>query len=301
MALFFVLQVSCVANGAIKVSITVDDLPSSGPDFPGMSKVEISDKIIQSFVDNKVPEVFGFLNGIVAVNMQERLNILKKWRGAGFLLGNHTFSHLDYANVTLDKFILDIEKNENLLLDYNESVKDLKVFRFPFLSEGETKEKRYALRSYLNNRNYRIAQVSVDFHDWAWVEPLIRCKARKETKSIEELRVRFIKSAIEQIKFSQAASEFIWGMKDFKHILLIHLNAPTALWLNELLLAIKKEQIDLIASREAIFDKHYDDDSTYVAKVGKSFIWQAIETRNLGKKIPKEPDSHLSWLKEVCK
>ena len=37
----------------------------------------------------------------------------------------------------------------------------------PFLHEGETLEKREAVRRYLAEHRYAIAEVTIDAHDWA--------------------------------------------------------------------------------------------------------------------------------------
>jgi len=43
-----------------------------------------------------------------------------------------------------------------------------KFFRFPFLHEGDSYEKRNAVRQYLHERKYQLAPVTIDSNDWAW-------------------------------------------------------------------------------------------------------------------------------------
>lgn len=300
--IFFTLLSSQVLF-ATQLSITVDDLPSSGSETINMSKTIIASKIIETLKSNKIPEVYGFVNAKLVKNMPEHQEILKQWKAAGYLLGNHTYSHLDYVNSSTDDFILDIEKNESTLIDYASNIKEIKVFRYPFLNEGENNLKRYALRSYLSKRNYRIAQVTIDFEDWAWLAPLNRCLAQgltHESSKIQELKKSYLDHAMLNYSASLKNSEIIWGRNKIKHILLLHLNAPTSLWLGDLLKQLKTMKVKFISSKDALRDSFYDEDTTYNGTTGKTFIMQALETRRISLKNIKIPVTPKTWLSEQC-
>lgn len=296
--LFFITLTTTATE--VKLAITVDDIPSSGEDSPHMSKKQIADKIISTLRAAKIPEVYGFVNGKLAANMLEHQEIIKQWKQAGFLIGSHTYSHLDYLNTSAVDFITDVEKNESTLIDFTDSIKEIKVLRLPYMSEGETNDKRYALRSYLAKRSYRTAQVTIDFEDWAWLEPLNRCVKHKNDKKIQELKDRYLSFAKERYQLALKISELIWGNKEIKHILLIHFNSPAATWLGELLNELKQSGAQFISSKEAIFDSLYDEDTTYVGPVGKTFIMQALETRKIYSKDLVVPPSPREWLSQQC-
>jgi len=67
-----------------------------------------------------------------------------------------------------------------------------KVFRYPELRQGDTGEAHDAIRAHLAAHGYRIAEVTVDFGDFAWNEPYARCLARGDQGSIEELKRSFL-------------------------------------------------------------------------------------------------------------
>ncbi len=48
-------------------------------------------------------------------------------------------------------------------------------FRYPYLREGETLEKRHAVATLLKDRGYRVAQVTLNFDDYAYNDPYTRC------------------------------------------------------------------------------------------------------------------------------
>ena len=48
--------------GAQEVAITFDDLPAHGPLPTGVTREDVTRKILAAFKDAKVPEVYGFVN-----------------------------------------------------------------------------------------------------------------------------------------------------------------------------------------------------------------------------------------------
>ena len=53
--------------------------------------------------------------------------------------------------------------------------------------EGESLDKRYAIRSYFKKRDYKIAQVSVDSGDWDFNDAFIRCKKQDKKEEVEKI------------------------------------------------------------------------------------------------------------------
>ena len=265
----------------IRVALTYDDLPACGAETPGLSRQEISDRIIKQLKDHKVEKAYGFVNGLVLENQATRYDILQQWKRAGHLIGNHTYSHFDYAKTSFQDFRKDIERNETFLLDFSDSIAELKVLRLPFLQEGETKEKRYELRSYLTRRNYQIAQVTIDFQDWGYHEAFVRCRESKNKTGLAELKSLYLKGAEDNFDNTMNASMNIWGMRDIPHILLLHYNAPTSEWGNELLALYEAKGAVYVPSDSGIRDQFYNEDSVFWGPVGKTYIHQALEARKI--------------------
>lgn len=299
--LFFILCVFEVSLAKIQVAITFDDIPASGGAPLTLSRSQVTDKIIETLKKNKIGGVYGFLNGILVKNMKEREEILAKWKSAGHLLGNHTYSHLDLALVTAEKYIEDIERNESILIDYGSTIEEIKVFRYPFLGEGETQEKRYQIRSYLLKRKYKIAQVSIDFDDWYWLEPYHRCLKNNLQDKILELEKKYVEHAISRLKYMDQLSHFIYGEKrEIKHILLLHFSSVTAYFLDRLLYELGKQNLNWISLNEAISDPIYKEDTSFLGAVGKTFFIQALESRSLNYSKVKQPQTPINWLNEQC-
>ncbi len=123
---------------AVEVAVTVDDLPSHGPAFAGIDRAAIAEGLLAAFRRHRLPPVYGFVNG-KKVDADPALEpILRRWREAGNPLGNHTYSHPSLTGTSVPDYLADLEKGEEILkkLEPDDSV--FRVFRYPFLFEGDT-------------------------------------------------------------------------------------------------------------------------------------------------------------------
>ena len=99
--------------------------------------------------------------------------LVASWDRAGHLIGNHSYSHLNFNDsvdadgskqVTLAEFEADAQKNEPLIRNYQHFDR---MFRYPFFKEGDTVEKRDGMRAFLQQHGYRIGRATIDASDWA--------------------------------------------------------------------------------------------------------------------------------------
>lgn len=301
--MFFVLSLlpGSPADCSYKVAITFDDLPAAGSENPLQSRIEVAKIIIKTLQSHKITKVYGFVNGILAKEMDERRQILKLWKQSGFLLGNHTFSHLDFGKVSADEFIQDIEKNEPILIDHVSELAELKWLRYPYLQEGETKEKRYAVRSYLAKRNYRIAPVSIDLDDWSWNEPYLRCLAKDQKSTLTELERSFEKHSLARLEFADKIVKKIYGSKkSYSHILLLHFNSATAHYLDRLLTAYEKHDVQWVTFQDAMMDPVNNEDMVFFGPTGKTNLLQGAESRRLNLSELVQPQVPRTWLEGQC-
>ena len=146
---------------AQEVALTFDDLPT---------RPDVIIDIVKILQDAKAPRVYGFVNG-----RKGDLDTLKIWTNAGFPLGNHGFSHLNLAEVSLARFTRDITANEPTLRSLVPKEEEWHWFRYPFLEEGETLRKKHAVSAFLKENHYHVAEVTLDFEDFLWNAPYNRC------------------------------------------------------------------------------------------------------------------------------
>jgi peptidoglycan/xylan/chitin deacetylase (PgdA/CDA1 family) len=171
------------------------------------------------------------------------------------LLGNHGYGHLDLAITAEKAYIADIEKNE-LLLEQLMGQGDYRYYRYPFLSEGETKAKRDSVRAFLQENHYKIAEVTVDFFEYQWNDPYVRCLNRHKEEELRWLTDNYLQQAENALVIASLLSNQLYH-REIKHVLLLHMNAFTAEMLDDLLTHYEQQGVTFISLGEALSDKAY--------------------------------------------
>jgi len=172
----------------LHIAITFDDLPAHSALPPGETRLEVASKIIAALRDAHLPPTYGFVNGLRVEEQPADATVLQAWRAVGYPLGNHAWSHMNLNQHTLEEFEADVSRNEPLLSRWmnerDDRDNDWHWFRFPFLAEGDTPEKKTGIRAYLAQRGCKVAAVTMSFGDYQWNEPYARCKAKGDEKAI---------------------------------------------------------------------------------------------------------------------
>jgi peptidoglycan/xylan/chitin deacetylase (PgdA/CDA1 family) len=237
------------------VALTIDDLPDHGPIPAGSSRTEIATRIITALQEAKSPPVYGFINAKQLQQKPEDAAVLKLWRAAGFPLGNHAFSHMDLHTNPADAFTQDVAANEPALRELMGDA-DWHWFRYPYLREGDTPDKYKAVRTFLGQQHYRVAQVTLSFDDYAYNDPYARCLAKNDTNEIEWLKKSYLSRADESLTTGQAAARTLFG-RDIKHIMLLHIGGFETVMLPRLLDLLKARGFTLTTLEDASSDDAY--------------------------------------------
>lgn len=263
---------------SMELAVTVDDLPANGNISAQTTRMEVAKKILSVFKKHHIT-VYGLINGNTVDNTPNGLVILQKWIKEGHDLGNHTFHHLDLAKTESAAYITDIQKNESILNQLMTD-KDYHYFRYPFLSEGNTQEKRDTVRNYLFKNNYKIAPVTVDFFEYEWNDPYVRCLNKHDKKSIKWLKKTYLEQANNAVVISHELSKMLFN-RDIKNVLLIHINSFTAEMLDELLTKYEKQNIRFIPLKDALSDPVYQINLNIVRDRAYTFLNQIRLSRGL--------------------
>jgi len=201
------------------IAFTWDDLPAHAALPPGVTRVQVASDLLKASADAKAP-AFGFINGVQTEREPGSDAALKLWREAGQPLGNHTWSHKNIASLTAEQFIAETAQNEPMLTELMAD-QDWRWLRYPFLSEGDTPEKRMAVRGWLAANHYRIASVTMSFGDWAFSDPYARCVAKGDQAAIADLEKRYLDGAAAVADRSRDMAKTLYG-KDIPYVLLMH-------------------------------------------------------------------------------
>jgi peptidoglycan-N-acetylglucosamine deacetylase len=280
-----------------EVALTFDDLPAHGPLPPGMTRLEVAKSIIATLTGANAPHVYGFINAVKLEQVPEDRAVLEKWRAAGYMLGNHTWSHVSLTDNTAEAFEKEIAANEPALRSLMDK-EDWHWFRYPFLWEGETLEKRNAVRAYLKDHGYRVAQVTLDFEDYAWNAPYARCMAKNDRESIDWLESSYLGTARQYIELDQKLSQMLFG-RDIKHVMLLHLGGFQTVMLPQLLDLMKQKGFRFVTLEEAESDPAYQSNPNAGLKYGGTLLEQMIEAQHL--KYPPVPPKPMKELDALCR
>lgn len=295
--LIFVSAWCAAAQGRAEVAVTVDDLPSHG-DLPStMNRSDVAKSMIATFKAKGVPGVYGFVNAKWVDGDPDKADVLKIWVDAGFPLGNHTFSHIDINTATPEAFESEIAANEPTLQGLMGS-RDWHWFRYPFLHEGDTLENRHAVRAYLQEHGYKVAQVTLDFGDYAWNVPYARCMEKHDTQAIEWLKSSYLTTASDSVVLDRKLSSMLFG-RDIKYVLLMHIGGFDSVMLPELLDLMKKQGFEFVSLPEAQKDPAYQSDPDAPLKFGGTLLEQLIESKHM--KYPPVPERPMQKLDAICR
>lgn len=264
---------------------------------PGMTRAEIARNMVAALKAKGIGPVYGFVNARKMDRTWDKDVVLKIWTDTGFPLGNHTFSHMDITPNTIQAFEEDIARDEGTLEGFLPNG-DWHWFRYPYLNEGDTLEKRRAVRKYLSERGYKIAQVTIDFQDYAWNDPYARCMSKRDLRSVEWMRSSYLSMAVEYVSMAQKMAVMLFG-RDIRHILLLHIGAFDSLMLPELLETLQKQGYRFISLEEAESDPAYRTDPDAALSTGGTLLEQMVESRHLD--YPPHQDEPLDKLNDLCR
>ena len=249
----------------LKVALTFDDLPINGGLPLGHRMSDFARDTIKVLNKHRIPPSYGFINADKLERNPDGALALRIWVEGGHPLANHTYNHLDFIKHSVEDFQREILRNEvalQLLMPPDGKVgkrHDWRWFRYPYLHEGETLEKRRAVRAFLANNGYRIAQTTLDFGDYYWNSAHARCVVKKDAESMKWLRESYIAAARDLTRHQVGLSRLVFG-RDINHVLLLHLGSFSSHILPDLFKVLDEEGFEIVTLEEAQKDSAYDYD-----------------------------------------
>jgi len=296
----FALSLYNITHG-LEMAITIDDLPTAGKLPSSLTRIDVIKKMLQALKKHHITGVYGFINASKVGDNKNHLAILSAWIEGGQLLGNHTFSHMDLAKVDITTYIQDIEKNEPYLQKFMGD-KNYKYFRYPYLVEGNTEEKRNRIREYLTSHQYIIAEVTTDFYDYMWNNPYVRCLQIGDKEAINWLEKNYLEQSLNALTISHELSTLLFN-RDIKYILLLHVTLFDAEMLDKLLTLYEEHGVKFISLEEALNDDVYKINPNVI---NKSYTF--LDLLRISKGLKNPPNVNQLYksfpedkLKNLCK
>jgi peptidoglycan/xylan/chitin deacetylase (PgdA/CDA1 family) len=278
------------------VALTFDDLPSHGALPPGVTRTDVAKSIIATLQSAHAPPTYGFINAKRMAEDPQTMEVLQMWRAAGFPLGNHGYSHMDLDSNAAESFEQDIEGNEQTLANLMED-QDWHWLRFPFLHEGDTPEKHQAIKNYLQQHKYRVAEVTLNFDDYAFNGPYARCMAKNDLQSLEWLKQSYLARAADSLTQGETMSRAVYG-HDIKHVFLLHIGAFEMVMLPRLLELLQQRGFRLITLQEAERDPAYATAPDLQANWDDTLLHQMMAAKR--QPLPEYSENAMEKLATLC-
>jgi peptidoglycan/xylan/chitin deacetylase (PgdA/CDA1 family) len=282
---------------AQKVAITFDDLPLNGDLPPAVTRAQIARDAIALLKARHLPAAYGFVNAQKLEGNPDAAEALKIW-AASEPLGNHTYGHLDLNANPAEAFERQIGENEPVLELLAGKDGNWHWLRYPFLREGDTIEKRRAVREYLEAHGYRVAQVTLDWEDYLWNSAYARCAGRNDAPSIARLKSSYLSVESAYLDLGRDLAKLVYG-RDIHHVLLLHLGAFTSTILPDALDLMQKKGFSFVTLEEAESDPLYEGDPDVGSKYGGTLLELWMEAKKIP--FPAVMPKPYKELGEICK
>jgi peptidoglycan/xylan/chitin deacetylase (PgdA/CDA1 family) len=291
-----VLLASCATRRShapqLELAVTIDDLPVHAPYPPGTTPNQVNAEMIAVLKAGNVPAI-AFVNGVGTEQHPETIVALRAWRSAGFVLGNHTWTHPHLSQISVAEFDQELSKGEPLLesLDGNA---DWRWFRYPFLDEGKDEAQRSADRQVLARRGYKVADVTMSFSDWQFTTAYARCMGVRDRAAVAELERLYMQMAKDNIAVARETAHKLYG-RDIPYVLLMHVSAMSAHMMPKVIRLYRASGFRLVSIRQAESDPAYRA-YTDLSLPPPPSLFDVAKTKGVTLPLPPDPTAKLATM-----
>jgi hypothetical protein len=146
-----------------------------------------------------------------------------------------------------------------------------KLFRFPFLKEGDTAAKRDEFRRFLTTNGWRVGHVTVDASDWYINDRLTARLERNPKADTKPYRDYYLAHILQRVAFYDGLATKVLG-RSIRHTLLLHHNLLNALFLSDILAELNREGWETVDGTYAYEDTVFDS-APDILPAGESLVW----------------------------
>lgn len=254
-----------VGAAAQRIALSFDDGldPAARPNAANLNA-----SMLRALKKNEVRGIF-FVAGS-RVDSEEGLALVRAWSDAGHLVANHGYAHLNFNSpkVTLDEFINDAQKNAAL---FGHLPKWEKRFRFPYLKEGDTEQKRDGFRQWLGDNNYASGAVSIDTSDWYYDRRLRAWLDTNPGRYPSEFRKPYLDHLLDRANSYAGLAKMVLG-RQVDHVMLLHTNTINAYFISDAIAMFRAAGWEVVDPSEAYADPLYAE-QPQALPAGESLVW----------------------------
>jgi len=230
-----------------ELAITFDDSPRAAKGL--LSGPERANKLVAALAKHQVKQVAFFSVSKHLDN--EGVTRLNTYSDAGHLIANHSHDHPDFNTSSLSQYIDNFVQADKQLKQFSTFTK---MYRFPYLREGNTQKKRDGMRTALDEFGYRNAYITLNTYDW-YIENLFQAAlARGEVVNLERMKRYYVDVLIESIEYYDSLAVKYLNRSP-KHVLLLHEMDISALFIGDLIDELRQRDWNIISPEQAYNDE----------------------------------------------
>jgi len=263
------------------VALTFDDLPLAGGGGAADAQ-EVNRAILAALARHHAPAI-AFVNEqrVRQIGEAEGKAILRDWLESGQDLGNHTFSHRDLDDLTIDEFRAEVIEGEASIVPIlRERGRKLRYLRFPFNHSGDTQEKRDAVAAFLAGRGYAVATCTIDNEDWEFARAYYVMRTAPDPESAKKLRTAYLAYTAAEIDYYTGLHKKVLG-REIPHVMLLHANRLNADVLDDVLRIFEQRGYRFVTLDEAQSDAAYRIPDTLVTREGPMWGYRWAQERGV--------------------
>lgn len=274
--------------------VTFDDLPfvwaADGEPLPTAQRA--TRDLLRALNTHGVPAI-GFVNEArlqVLEQMDARTALLTRWVDAGMLLGNHTFSHQNLTDASIEAFKEEIIRGDIVSRRLMRSREPYQLyFRHPMTRTGDTAEKKQAIESFLADRGYKVAPHTIENMDFVFNAVYVRARAGGDAALVERVQEEYLSYTAAVTSFAEKITPQVFG-RDVPQTLLLHANELNADMLDQILENYTALGYRFISLDEAMADSAYRTPVTVVSRHGPTWLWRWSRSMGQNVSFRGEPD-----------
>ena len=237
------------AEGAKRIALTFDDVPRNAGAF--LTEDERTTRLIDGLERAGVEQAAFFVTTGNLGQTTGGAERIARYIAAGHVLANHTHSHPHLSEVSADAFLADIDRASAWLA---QQPSNRPWMRYPYLDEGrDDRAKREAVRAGLAARGLSNGIVTIDASDWHYDDLATQAKAAGQPIDMAALGELWVESHVQSAEFSDDLARRVLGRSP-AHVMLLHEADVTALYIADLVAALRANGWSIITADEAFAD-----------------------------------------------
>ncbi len=298
--ILILISQSCLAQPR-QVAVTIDDVPNVNV----FQRDNFRSILLERIEELNIP-VAIFINEKNIYNnafVKENIACLKRWLTSNNVTpGNHSFSHINYADTTLESFQQDIIKGEKLTTQIMR--RRPPYFRFPFNSLGNDSASYAVIQNFLTIRGYIHAPFTIESEDWAFNALYEDALQNQDVGRAREIGQQYVIHTMNLFHHFETLCENLYG-RDIRHIYLCHDNQLNTDYLPALIKDLGKSGYSFISLEQALDDIVYQSTEFYTGRYGFSWIYRWEKDQDKRKAMmrgePVDESLHIEYQKLVNK